>query len=79
MYGGECYAYGLLAAGFVDLVIEATMGVYDYLPLVPVITGAGGIITDWQGAPLGLGSDGRVIAAGDKRCHTAALDLLNGR
>jgi len=79
MYGGECYAYGLLAAGFVDLVIEATMGVYDYLPLVPVITGSGGMITDWQGAPLGLGSDGRVIAAGDKRCHAAALDLLKGR
>ncbi len=76
MYGGECYAYGLLASGFVDLVVEATMGVYDYLPLVPVVVGAGGTITDWQGAALGLGSDGRVIAAGDRRCHTAALDLL---
>jgi histidinol-phosphatase len=79
MYGGECYAYGLLASGYVDLVIEATMGVYDYLPLVPVVTGAGGVITDWQGAPLGLGSDGRVIAAGDRRCHSAAIALLQGR
>jgi len=79
MYGGECYAYGLLASGHVDVVIEATMGVHDYLPLVPVVTGAGGYITDWQGAPLDLGSDGRVIAAGDRRCHAAAITLLQGR
>jgi inositol-phosphate phosphatase/L-galactose 1-phosphate phosphatase/histidinol-phosphatase len=79
MYGGECYAYGLLASGFVDLVIEATMGAYDYLPLVPVVAEAGGVITDWQGAPLGLDSDGRVVAAGDARAHAAALELLNGR
>ncbi|MFQ5774154.1 MAG: inositol monophosphatase family protein [Kiloniellaceae bacterium] len=77
MYGSECYAYGLLASGFIDLVIEATMGVYDFLPLVPVVAGAGGMITDWRGAPLDLGSDGRVIAAGDARCHAAALGLLN--
>jgi len=76
-YGGECYAYGLLASGFVDLVIEADMDPYDYLPLVPAIAGAGGMITDWQGAPLGLGSDGRILAAGDARCHAAARALLN--
>lgn len=76
-YGGECYAYGLLASGFVDLVIEADMDPYDYLPLVPVIEGAGGLITDWQGAPLGLESDGRILAAGDPRCHAAARALLN--
>ncbi len=76
MYGGECYAYGRLAMGFIDLVIEATMGAYDFLPLVAVVTGAGGVISDWQGAPLGLGSDGRVLAAGDARCHAAALRLL---
>ena len=79
MYGGECYAYGLLAMGFIDLVIEATMGAYDFLPLVAVVAGAGGVITDWQGAPLGLGSDGRVLAAGDARCHAAALELLGRR
>jgi len=76
IYGGDCYAYGLLASGFADLVIEADMGVYDYLPLVPVIEGAGGLATDWAGAPLGLGSDGRVIAAGDAHCHAAARALL---
>ncbi len=77
MYGGECYAYGLLASGFVDLVIEATMGAYDFLPLVRVVTEAGGVITDWRGRALGLESDGRVIAAGDPRAHDAALARLN--
>lgn len=76
MYGGDCYAYGLLAAGFVDLVIEAGLKLYDYAALVPVIEGAGGIMTDWTGAALGAGSDGRVIAAGDAALHSTALDLL---
>ena len=76
LYGGDCYSYGLLASGFNDLTIEASMGVYDYLPLVAVIEGAGGVITDWRGRPLNLKSDGRVAAAGDARCHAAALDLL---
>ena len=79
LYGGECYAYGLLALGFADLTIEATMGVYDYLPLVAVVAGAGGTITDWAGRPLGLESDGRVLAAGDARAHAAAMELLNAQ
>ncbi len=78
MYGSECYAYGLLASGFVDLVIESTMAVYDFMALIPVVTGAGGTITDWRGGTLGLDSDGRVLAAGDARCHAAALALLGG-
>ena len=76
MYGGECYAYGLLALGFVDVVIEATMGTYDYLPLVAVVENAGGTITDWAGRPLTLESDGRVLAAADGRVHAATLALL---
>ena len=76
LYGSECYGYGLLASGFADMVIEADMGIYDYLPLVPVVEGAGGTMTDWAGAPLGLKSDGRVLAAGDPHCHAAAQTLL---
>jgi myo-inositol-1(or 4)-monophosphatase len=75
-YGGDCYAYCMLAAGHVDLVIETELKPYDVLPLVPIIQGAGGIITTWEG---GLpNSGGRIVAAGDKRVHAAALDLLRG-
>ena len=48
LYGGDCYNYGLLASGFCDLVVEASMGPYDYLAQVPIIQGAGGVITDWE-------------------------------
>ena len=76
-YGADCYAAGLLASGFVDLMVEASLQPYDYLALVPVIEGAGGVITDWQGGRLGLESDGRIIAAGDARAHELALALLS--
>lgn len=78
VYGAECYAYGLLAAGFVDLVVEATMKPVDYCALVPVVEGAGGVITDWQGTALGLHSSGQVIAAGDSTLHAAARAVLAG-
>jgi inositol-phosphate phosphatase/L-galactose 1-phosphate phosphatase/histidinol-phosphatase len=77
-YGADCYAYALLASGHVDLVVEAGLKPYDFCALVPVIEGAGGIVTDWQGAPLTLESDGRVVAAGDARVHRQALALLAG-
>ena len=76
LYGGDCFAYGALAGGFLDLVVEADMDPYDFMALVPVVEGAGGVMTDWTGAPLGLETDGRVIAAGDKGVHEAALELL---
>ena len=78
LYGAECIAYGLLASGHVDLVCEATMKPYDFAALVPVVTGAGGVISDWGGRALTLGSDGRVLAAGDGRAHAQALAVLNG-
>jgi len=76
LYGGDCYAYGLLAMGLIDLIVEADMDAHDFVPLVPVIEGAGGTITDWQGAPLTPGSDGRLVAAGDPRIHAQALGLI---
>jgi inositol-phosphate phosphatase/L-galactose 1-phosphate phosphatase/histidinol-phosphatase len=75
-YGCDCYAYALLASGFVDLVVEAGLKPYDYAALVPVIEGAGGVMTDWAGAPLDLESDGRVCAAGDGALHRLALAEL---
>ena len=76
LFGGDCFSYGLVAEGFQDLVVEADMAPYDYLAQVAVIEGAGGVMTDWQGRPLGLESDGRVLAAGDPRLHAAAVALL---
>jgi len=75
-YGGDCYAYCVLAAGHVDLVIETELKPYDVLPLIPIIEGAGGIITTWEGGRPHAG--GRVIAAGDKRVHALAMKLVNG-
>jgi len=77
-YGGDCYQYGLIASGHLDLVVEAGMQPYDYCALVPVIEQAGGVISDWQGRALGLGSDGTVLAAGGQPVHDAAVALLTG-
>jgi myo-inositol-1(or 4)-monophosphatase len=73
-YGGDCYAYCMLAAGHVDLVIECQLKPYDIIPLIPIIEGAGGIVTTWDGAPAKLG--GCIVAAGDKRVHAEAMKLL---
>ena len=75
-YGADCYAYGLVALGLIDLVIEASLKAYDFSAMSPIIEGAGGVATDWRGAPLTLASDGRVVVAGDRRAHEAALALL---
>ena len=75
-YGGDCYSYCMLAAGHLDLVIETELKPYDIAALIPIVAGAGGVITTWEGAPAQNG--GRIIAAGDPRVHEAALKLLNG-
>jgi histidinol phosphatase-like enzyme (inositol monophosphatase family) len=76
--GADCYAYAQLASGFIDLVVEGQLKSYDYCALVPVIEGAGGVITDWQGHPLGLASDGKVLACGDPTLAAAARARLTG-
>jgi len=77
-YGADCYAYGLLAAGFIDVVVEASLKPWDYCAMVPVIEGAGGRITDWEGAPLGLRSGSRILAVGDPALLAPARALLMG-
>jgi len=77
-WGGDCYAYGLLASGHVDLVVEASLKLYDFAALVAVIKGAGGLITDWRGRDLDMTSDGSVLAAGDPAIHRAAMGVLAG-
>lgn len=78
VYGGDCYSYGLLAAGYYDLVVESGLKLYDFAALVPVVTGAGGLMTDWDGQPLDANSSGRVVAAGDARTHRETLAALAG-
>lgn len=75
-YGMDCYAYALLAAGQIDLVIEAGLNSYDIQAPIGVIEAAGGIVTDWSGAPVHMG--GRVVAASHVDVHRAALDILAG-
>ena len=77
-FGADCYAYGLLAHGFIDLVVEASLKPYDFSAVLPIVEGAGGVATDWQGRPLDLHSDGRVLVSGDSRVHREALALLAG-
>ncbi|KAI4298306.1 hypothetical protein L6164_031881 [Bauhinia variegata] len=85
LYGCDCYAYALLASGFVDLVVESGLKPYDFLALIPVIEGAGGVITDWKGdqlyweaSPSSPAISFNVVAAGDKKIHQQALDSLQG-
>nr|VFK12526.1 MAG: inositol-phosphate phosphatase / L-galactose 1-phosphate phosphatase / histidinol-phosphatase [Candidatus Kentron sp. LPFa] len=76
-FGTDCYGYGLLACGFVDLVVEADLSPHDYLAHAPIVEGAGGVITDWEGRALGLHrAASRVVAAGDPNLHRIAIDLL---
>lgn len=75
-YGGDCYGYCLLAAGYVDLVVEVGLKAHDVAALIPIIEGGGGRITTWEGASAAKG--GRVIAAGDARMHKEAMAILNG-
>jgi fructose-1,6-bisphosphatase/inositol monophosphatase family enzyme len=75
-YGTDCYAYALIAAGQIDLVIEAGLQAYDVQAPIAVIEAAGGIVTDWQGRPALDG--GRILAAANPAIHTEALALLNG-
>jgi myo-inositol-1(or 4)-monophosphatase len=75
-YGYDCYAYAMVAAGQIDLVVESNLKSYDIAPLIPVIEGAGGIVTTWDGGSARDG--GRIIAAANATLHEEALRLLNG-
>lgn len=75
-YGADCYAYCMVAAGTVDVVVESGLQPYDILPLIPIIEGAGGNVTNWEGGPVHDG--GRVVATGDARLHDRVLRVLAG-
>jgi myo-inositol-1(or 4)-monophosphatase len=73
-YGCDCYAYAMLAAGHADVVVEAGLKPYDIVALIPLIEGAGGVVTTWDGGSAANG--GRIVATGDPRLHEAVLTEL---
>ncbi|MGJ8479908.1 inositol monophosphatase family protein [Sphingobium yanoikuyae] len=78
VYGGDCYNYGLLASGFLDIVIESGLQSYDFAALVPVVEGAGGLMCDWNGEPLTAESEGHVLALGDPARLEDVLETIHG-
>lgn len=79
IYGGGCHAYGRVAHGYIDVAFETAHDIHDYMALAPIISNAGGFISDWQGNPLTLASGPRFIASGDQRVHEQALKILGDR
>lgn len=75
-FGGDCYCYGMLAAGQADLVVEASLQAYDIAPLIPIVEYAGGRITTWDGGNAAKG--GRIVASGDPALHDTVLEFLTG-
>jgi myo-inositol-1(or 4)-monophosphatase len=75
-YGVDCYAYCMVAAGHADLVVETGLKPHDIVALIPIIEGAGGRVTDWEGESAAAG--GRIVAAGDERLHADVIERLAG-
>ncbi len=76
LFGGDCYNYGLLASGHVDVVMEAGLKPFDFMALIPVIANAGGIVTDWQGNEMTLESCGQILACANEDLHKQCLDEI---
>jgi len=77
IYGGDCYSYASLASGFVDIVIDPGMKIYDYAAMLPIVKNAGGVMTDWQGNDLGLKSGVQVLACATKELHAKVVEEIN--
>ena len=77
IFGGDCYMYGMLSSGLVDIVVEDTLKAHDYMALVPVIQGAGGVITDKYNKTITLDSDGSVVATANSLIHKQAINMIN--
>ncbi len=77
IYGGDCYLFGLLAMGQIDIIIEKGLNNFDFMALVPIVKAAGGVITDWAGKELDINSDGTVLACGDAKLHQKILGMIS--
>lgn len=78
VFGADCLGYGLLASGFTEIVVEASLKPYDYMALVPVVEGAGGCISDWEGKPVRLNSGDQIVASANVELHQKVLNALRG-
>ena len=76
-FGGDCYMYGMLASGLIDVVVEDTLKIHDYMALLPVIKGAGGVITDKFGKDISFNSDGSLVASCSQSIHNQVIQILN--
>ena len=76
-YGGDCYMYGMLASGLIQIVIEDTLKTHDYMALIPVIKGAGGCVTDKYGNEVNINSKGSIIATANKTLHKELIEIIN--
>ena len=76
-FGGDCYNYGLVASGYIDIVIENMLKIHDYMALIPVIEGAGGKITDSSGNMIGFDSNGSVVVSANEELHSQLIDIIN--
>ena len=76
LFGADCYSHGLMASGYVDIILEANLKPYDYIASAAIISGAGGTITDWYGKELNINSDGRILATGDPKIHKQLIKAI---
>ena len=76
-FGGDCYMYGMLATGLIEIVIEDTLKTHDYMALIPIIEGAGGVITDKYGKEININSDGSIVVSANNKLHTKLIDIIN--
>ena len=75
--GGDCYMYGMIASGLIEIVLEDTLKTHDYMALIPVIEGAGGVVTDKYGSPVTINSDGSIVASANKSLHNQIINIIN--
>jgi len=75
--GGDCYMYGMIASGLIEIVLEDTLKTHDYMALIPVIEGAGGVVTDKYGSPVTINSDGSIVASANKYLHNQIINIIN--
>lgn len=75
-FGADCYAYGLLASGHIEVVMESDMKPYDMMALIPVVAGAGGVVTDWDGHPINIKSGNKILATSNEKIHEECLEII---